>query len=168
MRKIRLASLLIGILFAVECANSQPIETSTHQAKAAAREDQVQLDQHIVAALQSRHYADALQLARQSQSSKVEVDFAVGEIILQGLADPDASQHPAESRDKAIGLIEKSALAGHRQAIAALAATYYTGLRIGATDRVLIAPDAAMKACWEAAKAKPKHATVCVAMRLKH
>jgi len=45
----------------------------------------------FVAALQRRHYADALQLARQSQSSKVEVDFAVGEIILQGQPIPHNS-----------------------------------------------------------------------------
>ncbi|MCX7113517.1 MAG: hypothetical protein NTX45_26140 [Proteobacteria bacterium] len=170
MRKIIMASLFVGLALASEYARTQSTAADyplmPRVAKAPEHDAQAQINQQIVAAIQSGRYADAIQSVRRARVSKAEADFAVGELILQGLADPKSAQHPVESIDEGIALIEKSALAGHRQAISALAATFYTGLRDGATNVVLLAPDAWLNACWEAAKTKPKQSATCIAMRL--
>jgi hypothetical protein len=121
--------------------------------------------QQILAALQERRYADAIRATRRAEASRVEIDFAVGELVLQGLADPQAAQRPLESAGAALALIETSALAGHRQAASALAATFTTGLRDGLSGEVLVAVDARLSACWETAKSTPAQSAACVAMR---
>ena len=127
------------------------------------------LNRQIMAALQGRRYADAVALARRAKVSQAEADFAVGEIILQGHEDAVAAQAPRESIEEGLMLIETSALAGHQQAIASLAATFHTGLPgTGAADAFLLGPDARLAQCWEDAKDKPTLAPSCVYLRRKH
>ena len=109
-----------------------------------------------------------LELARRAKVSKAESDFAIGEIILQGHTDPHAAQAPRESIAEGLDLIEGAALAGHRQAISALAATFHTGLFRATADAFLLKPDAALSACWERAKEKPAMARLCVDKRKQH
>lgn len=130
-------------------------------------QEQEQLNQQIVAAIQNGHYADAIQMARRSRVSQAEAHFAVGELILQGWADPDAVQRPGETIKDGMALMEASARAGHQPAISGLAAVFYTGLRGGATNAVLIAPDTRLNACWEAAKANAERVASCIAMRAR-
>jgi hypothetical protein len=65
-------------------------------------------------------------------------------------------------------LIEAAALAGHQQAVSALAATFHTGLLRRTDDAFLLEPDAALSLCWEHAKTKPQMAGSCINMRRKH
>lgn len=161
MRQAILWSAILGVL---ACAHiprpsSEPFATVP-------RQEQPALNRQIVAALQSGRYRDAIQAARRGDASPAEIDFAVGEIILQGWADPGAVQSPVESLEASIALLERSALAGHRQAVSGLAAIFFTGLRKTASGPYLIAPDPHLNRCWETAKTVPEQAASCVSMRI--
>ncbi len=127
--------------------------------------DLAQQNKMIIAALQAQHYADAIDAVRHSQASIAEIDFAIGEIILQGWADADPAQRPHETLANGIALLEKSALAGHLQAISGLAALFFTGLAQGNSEKMLIARHPQLHACWRAAEVKPDQAASCVALR---
>jgi hypothetical protein len=131
-------------------------------------QDPGELNKQIVSALQRGRYADAADLARLAKVSKAESDFAVGEIILQGLTDPSAAQAPRETIEEGLELIESAALAGHQQAISALAATFHTGLLRTTGKAFSLKPDAALNQCWESTKEKPQMARACVDMRKQH
>lgn len=160
--------MLLSLALAGGDARSQspPIVKSTIPCRPSEHQSQEALSKQILAAIQSGHYADAILLVRQSCVSKAESDFAIGELILQGLTDPNAAQRPNASLEDGIASMEKSAMAGHRQAISSLAASFYTGLRNGVTNQFLLPPDEGLNKCWESAKTKPKQAASCVAMRL--
>ena len=165
--RVILNLLLIFIVLIAGCAGSGSTSTVTASEQKKSINDQEKVNHKILDSLQSRRYADAIQLSRTAGMPKAETDFAVGEIILQGLADPDATQYPVESFDDGLALIEGSAMAGHRQAISSLAATFYTGIRQGREGVVLIAPNPQLSECWNATKVKKELASSCVQMRLK-
>lgn len=119
--------------------------------------------EQIIRALQTRHYADAIRAARQGQASLAEIDFAAGEIVLQGWADESPVQRPVETLDQGIALLEKSALTGHAPAISGLAALFFTGLSQG--EMKLIAPNRALHRCWNDVENGIAHAATCVAGR---
>lgn len=121
----------------------------------------------IVAAIRIGHYADAIALIRQSDYTCAEREFSVGEMILQGWSDRQAQQRPTETVEIAIGLLEKSALRGHQQAISSLAGLFYTGLKDDANGKPLVMAQAALQSCWEVAKQTPAQAKRCVAMRVR-
>jgi len=129
--------------------------------------DSEDLNPQIVSAIQRGRYADAVALAGQARVSKAESDFAVGEIILEGHTDGTASQAPRESIEEGLQRVEAAALAGHQQAISALAATFETGLSQRPTETLLLKPDAALSRCWEDAKSALQRASVCVDLRRK-
>lgn len=117
----------------------------------------------IIAMLQARQYADAIALVRNTPVALAEQDFAVGEIILQGLSDDAAVQRPAETLDDGIALLEKAALANHQPATSGLAALYFTGLFQGETQ--LVGKNPALHACWLAVERHSQAAHACIALR---
>lgn len=121
--------------------------------------------QKIVLALQARHYADAVAAVRASNVAPTERDFALGEIIIQGWTDELAVQRPRESLATGIDLLEKSAMAGHAQAISGLAALFFTGLQ--QESGYLLARDDALHACWKMAQEQPAKVANCIALRKK-
>jgi len=139
---------------------SDAVETS-----APAAHNPGDLNQRIVSALQEGRYADAVVFARQARVSKAERDFAVGEIILQGHADPRPAQTPRESIEAGLELLEVAAMAGHQQAISGLAATFRTGLQLGAGGTFVLRPEIAISHCWDSAKGAPGKARSCIEMR---
>lgn len=151
------ATNLAGCSLPPVATDGQPQSSNAVQAE--------ELNQQIVMALQDGRYQDAISAARHSSASASEVDFAIGELILHGWSDPNATQRPAESAREGLALLEQSALAGHQQAISGLAALFYTGLQHGVTGNVLIAPDPPRHTCWKAAKSDGKLASSCVEMR---
>jgi hypothetical protein len=134
-------------------------------ASAPATERPDELNHHIIAALQSGRYSDAIRLSRQAKVSEAERDFAVGEIILQGHSDDRPSQLPVESVEAGLRLVEAAALAGHQPAISSLAATFRTGLRTTKEAAFLVRPDEPLNRCWEGAKASPATAHSCGDLR---
>jgi hypothetical protein len=154
------------------CARSKPQVTvgksDAITASGSAAQEPGDVSEQIVSALQRRRYADAAVLARRAKISKPESDFAVGEIILQGHTDDSAAQTPRENIEEGLELIEAAALAGHQQAVSALAATFHTGLFRRTVDACLLKPDAALSLCWEHAKTKPQMARSCIHMRRKY
>ncbi len=167
----RLPMMLLAACWLMEAcsvasvASAEPAPVVSSTVAPAQADDPASVNQRIITALRERRYADAISSTRSAPASRVEVDFAVGELVLQGLSDPRAVQRPAESARDALALMETSALAGHRQAAEALAATFTTGVLGGADKSVLVAPDARLAACWEAAKDKPASSAGCKAMR---
>ena len=164
--------LLSATVWLAACDRSKPpVTVSTSDAvkmSGSSAQDPEDLNKQIVSALQRGRYADAAGLARRARVSKAESEFAVGEIILQGHSDARATQAPRETIEEGLALIEAAALAGHQQAVSALAATFHTGLLRGADDAFLLKPDAALSQCWDSTKAKPQMAPSCVDMRRKH
>ncbi len=123
------------------------------------------LDKEIVSAIKLGRYADAIQLIRGSSCPCAEKAFSMGDFVLQGWADSQAQQRPLAPLETGIGLLEEAALAGRAQAISSLAGLFYTGLRDEVGGRELVAQDAALQACWEAAKTNHAKAQTCVALR---
>lgn len=171
-RETILPLLLAATVSLAACARSKPqIKVSTSDAAKvsdSSAQDSEYLNKQLVSALQGGRYADAVVLARQAKVSKAESEFAVGEIILQGHSEARAAQAPRETIEEGLELIEAAALAGHQQAVSALAATFHTGLHRGATDAFLLKPNAALSQCWENAKATPQMPRSCVDMRRKY
>lgn len=167
MRVILNSLLIFGVLIAGCTGAIFTSPLTTIEQKKKSNDDQEKVNQKISAALQNRRYADAIQLSRTAGMPKAETDFAVGELILQGLADPDAVQFPIESLNDGLILIEASAMAGHRQAISSLSATFYTGVRQGRDGVLLVAPNPRLSECWNSAKVKKELADSCVQMRQK-
>lgn len=164
MRSIAIAAAVAASLLAQACA-AQPTPAPAAAAADARASAPADANAAILAALRQRRYADAIAAARLAPVDRVEIDFAVGELVLQGLSDPQAVQRPLESVETGLSLTESAALAGHTQAIASLAATFATGLRADVGGAPLVAPDAALQACWEAAKARPAGSAGCIARR---
>lgn len=142
----------------------QPRSEASSSAKLAL-EYQTQTNEKILAALRDRRYADAIRATRSSHASQTEIDFAVGELALQGLVDSQSIQRPLESVPQALALIEAAALKRHPQAISALAAIFAVGLRDAANQTILVAPDSKLNGCWEVAKSQPEQSAKCVSMR---
>jgi hypothetical protein len=164
--------LLAATVLLTACAHAKP-EVKGNTADAArdsdsSAQDSEDLNKQIVSALQRGRYADAVDLARRAKVSKAESEFAVGEIILQGHSEARAAQAPRETIEEGLELIEAAALAGHQQAVSALAATFHTGLHRGDVDAFLLKPDAALSQCWEDTKTTPQTARSCVDMRRKN
>ena len=124
------------------------------------------LEQRIIGAIKIGRYADAIALAERSDYSRAEKDFSIGELVLQGWSDDKAQQPPVETVEMGIGLLEKSAIAGHQQAISGLAGLFYTGLRNDASGQIWVAANKALQDCWEAAKGAPNKAPACITMRV--
>jgi TPR repeat protein len=158
-------SLLVYLFIPITACSQSPVSTPEQISSIKGQE---QLNKQVVEAIQRGNYKDAVALTRQAEASKAEIDFAVGELVLQGLADAEAQQPPSETVEQALTLLEESALTGHRQAIAALAATFYTGVRKGMKDEFLIEPNEKLQACWEAAKTELTKVPSCIAMRPRH
>lgn len=131
----------------------------------ASASEAITLEQRIIAAIKTGQYSQAIELVKHSDYSCAEKDFSTGELVLQGWVDQKAQQRPLESIATGIHLLEKSAIAGHQQAISSLAGLFYTGL-IDETGKIWLAADTLLQACWEQAKAKPIQAHNCAAMRL--
>ena len=163
--------LLAATVLLTACARSNPQvaggKSGTVGASGSAQEPE-DLNRRIVDALQRGRYADAALFARQAKVSRPESDFAVGEIILQGYSDDSAAQPPRETIEEGLALIEAAALAGHQQAVSALAATFHTGLSRRTVDGFLVKPDAALNQCWEDTKESMQMARSCIDMRKKH
>ena len=128
--------------------------------------DTLPLEQRIIAAIKIGRYADAIALVEGSDYSRAEKDFSIGELVLQGWSDDKAQQPPVETVEMGIELLEKSAIAGHQQAISGLAGLFYTGLRNDASGQIWVAANKALQDCWEAAKGVPNKASACIAMRV--
>jgi TPR repeat protein len=121
------------------------------------------ISNRIIDALQGHQYADAITLARQGQASIPEIDFAIGEIILQGWAADSPAQRPQETLEDGLSLLEKSALAGHLQAQSGLAALFFTGLAQG--EKRLVSKNTALHTCWKAVQRQQQSGSACVALR---
>ena len=169
MRATSLASLLIllGLTAACQQREAEPAKDASPpvQQPAPGADQEAKRNEQIMAAVQGGDYAQAIQLARAASVPKPEADFAVGELILQGLSDAQAAQPPTDSLTTGLSLMEASAQAGHEPAIFGLAALFYTGLRAGSSDTYLIAADEALSKCWEQAKESRDQVPKCVAMR---
>jgi hypothetical protein len=155
--------VLIAVVSMAACGTSNAAQQS-----APSTTDSEALNRQIVGAIQNGRYADAVALARQAKVPKAESEFAVGEIILEGHSDAAAPQTPREGIEEGLQLIEAAALAGHQQAISALAAAFETGISQRPTETFLLRPDNTLSRCWEAAKEAPQNARACVALRKKH
>jgi hypothetical protein len=161
VRRLTIVSTLFHAACIAGCvATGSPKVASTSRAT-----DQAEINRLIVQAFQEGRYADALRLERQSDVPQPERDLALGQTILQGLADPQAAQRPGESIDEGIGLLERSALQGHQQAVSGLAALFYTGLPGDGKSTALVPPNARLNACWERVKIEPSVAPTCVSLR---
>jgi hypothetical protein len=130
--------------------------------------DTLPLEQRIIGAIKIGRYADAIALVEYSDYSSAEKDFSIGELVLQGWSDDKAQQPPVETVEMGIGLLERSAIAGHRQAISGLAGLFYTGLRNDASGQMWVAANKVLQDCWEAAKDSPRQAKSCIALRRKN
>ncbi len=158
-------SLSVTFLISIAACSQSPVPI---HGQTSSTNDQEQWNKKIIEAINSGNYRNAVALTRKADAGKAEIDFAVGELVLQGWADPEAQQRPFETVDQALALLETSALAGHRQAIAALAATFYTGVRKDMTGEFLVKPNEILQACWEAAKTEPSGTESCITMRSKN
>lgn len=161
MRRLTLALTFIHSAFIAGCVTAG----SPSVADSPLSVDQTQINDLIVQAFQEGRYVDAIKLERQSNVSQSERDLALGQTILQGLADPQAAQRPMESVEEGIGLLEKSALQGRRPAISGLAALFFNGLPGDGKNTSLVQPSTQLNACWERAKANPSIAATCVSLR---
>lgn len=161
MRRYTIALTLLHAALVSGCAaTGEPKVTSSPPFA-----DQTQINNLIVQAFQEGRYADAVKLERQSNVPQTERDLALGQTILQGLADPQAAQRPSESVEEGIGLLEKSARQGHQPAISGLAALFFTGLPGDGKSTLLVQPNPQLNACWERAKAEPSVSATCISLR---
>lgn len=166
MRRFVIVSTLIYSVFLAGCATSSQQSAAGEPAPSIpGRLTQAQINDQIVIAFREGRYVDAIRMERLSDVPQSARDLAVGQTILQGLADPQATQRPGESIEEGIGLLEKSALQGHQPAISGLAALYSTGLPGDGKSAMLVHPDPKLNACWERAKAEPSVSASCIALR---
>ena len=98
-------SLLASLFVPITACSQAPV--SAH-GQAPSKNDLEQLNKQIIEAIQHGNYKDAVTLTRKTEASKAEIDFAVGELVLQGLADTEARQHPSETIEQALTLLEQS------------------------------------------------------------
>ena len=160
MRHVVPTWLLVALLAGLPLLACAPLAGSQTASDREAQDQQL-----ILTALHDRRYADAIAATRRAGASRAEIDFAVGVLALEGLADRDARQRPLESAAQAIVLIEAAAQVGYRQAVSALADTFARGVHSGVDGAVLVAADMRLSSCWEAVKAQSLSASNCVVMR---
>ena len=118
----------------------------------------------VAAYLTKGDYAGAIEAVSRSKVSKVEKDGVTGILILDGLADPEATTKPPYTLADGLARMERAALRGRHQSVADLRAKFTVGVNYQGRNR-LMAPYRSLAECWQQVQAGSTKAAACVALR---
>jgi hypothetical protein len=157
------ARLLLGatLVLALGCPRRQPAADASKQAAKLSAEES---GPKIAAAVQRGDYVEALALTERTALPQPQLDHAAGMLILDSVADPQASTRPAVGVQAGIARVEAAALAGYEDAPTSLAALFHTGLSERG-ENVKLAPQPALEECWRQVEAGARKAAECVELR---